>query len=372
MSQAKVKQVKMSELVTSMTQELDYYWSLGIDRDYGTECLVYKVQKHIRESDRFSYEPCVVSVGPYHHGSASLLGMEKVKWGYLDVIVRLNSHRNLLDYLTTVEALSKQARSCYSEDINMDSESFLQMLLLDGCYILCSLGAVTKLVESRLEHHECSNIQETVAVGEVQSEHQKTEDIIAENVIPCEESIRADDRSDTQSNHQTGCWFIRFINHDLLLLENQIPFFILETIFQLVTDNCASPPCLTDELAKYVETALRWYPKAIMGSDRPKKFHHLLHLSHIYFQPTQRHGEDQNYQFGHQHINRFLSFGRKYFRISYLIESNDHDASYHDELNVSQGGNQLNRWRRAAQYIEAGIKFKKRAGNMINSILILC
>uniref|UniRef100_A0A0E0H6M0 Uncharacterized protein n=1 Tax=Oryza nivara TaxID=4536 RepID=A0A0E0H6M0_ORYNI len=186
---SKNKQINMSELVNSMTQELDYYWSLGTDIDHGTEsCLIYKVQQHIRDIDRFSYEPCIVSVGPYHHGSADL----------------------------------------------------------------------------------------------------------------------------------------------------------------------------QNDLAKYVEAALRWYPKAITDSDRPKDFHHLLHLCHIYFQPSQKLEEDHNYKFVPQYIHSFLSFGRKYFRINYYLENNRHDSSFQNEVDLAQGGDQLNRWRRAAQYLEAGIKFKKR------------
>lgn len=233
--ETEVKKVNISELVSSMTQELDYYWSADID--HGTEaCIIYKIQQHIRDSDRFSYEPCIVSVGPYHYGSASLQDMQKVKWGYLDVIIRLNCQSNLLDYLTTVGALAKQARNCYPEDIKMDCETFLQMLLLDGCFILCSLGAVARLVDNRLECQESTNPQETVATEGEHPEHVKTEDTTTANDVSCEEwADREENSGDSQSHYQTGSWFIRYVNHDLLVLENQIPFFIVEKIFELVT-----------------------------------------------------------------------------------------------------------------------------------------
>ncbi|CAO2036748.1 unnamed protein product [Urochloa humidicola] len=351
-----------------MKQELDYYWKLGSDHDYGTEsCLIYKVQQHIRDMDRFSYEPCIVSIGPYHHGSASTLGMEKVKWGYLDVVTKLNCHRNLLDYLTEIRGLAKQARNSYSEDIKMDDEAFLQMLLLDGCFILCSLGGVQGLLQDRQAHDTNAGPEATGAVSREQPEQANNE--ITEDDEACQNITQSgsdDDVGYKQDCKRIGHWFVRFMNHDLLLLENQIPFFVVKKIFELVTSDCVSPPCLTDALAKYVEAALRFYPKATMDSDRPKDFCHLLHLSHIYFQPSQRLEEDCSYQFGPRYIHRFLSFGRKYFRISYFAENNEHNSSSHHELNLSQGGNQLNRWRRAAQYIEAGVKFKKREYDIFN------
>lgn len=358
----KNKKVNMSELVSSMTQELDYYWSLGSDLDYGTgSCMICKVQQHIRDTDKFSYEPCIVSVGPYHHGFACLQGMQNVKWGYLDVIIKLNCNKNLMDYLTEIQVLAKQAKNCYSEDIKMDNETFLQMLLLDGCFILCSLGGVLKLLEDREVYAENANLQETGAVSGEKPEPANNEDTIAENVEACRESSQAGIQEDTeykQDSGNGGHWFVRFVNHDILLLENQIPFFIVKKIFELVTANCPSPPCLTDEIGKYVEAALRWYPKAIMDSDRPKDFDHLLHLCHKYFQPSRRPEEDDGYNFVPQYILKFLSFGRKYFRINHYLEK--HDSSPHHVVDLPQCGDQLNRWRRAAQYLEAGIKFNKR------------
>ncbi|KAG0527769.1 hypothetical protein BDA96_06G262200 [Sorghum bicolor] len=189
-----------------MTQELDYYWSLGEDSGNGAEsCMIYKVQHHIRDVERFSYEPCMISIGPYHHGAASLQVMEKEKWGYLDNVLKMNY-----------------------------------------------------------------------------------------------------------------------------------------------------------ELAKYVESGLRWFPKAIMESNRPKDFHHLLHLCHIYFRPSKNPEEEHSNQFGSGDDHSFLCFGRKYFRMRYHPEENGQDSSYQHKIDVHQSGEQLNRWRRVAQYLEAGIKFKKR------------
>lgn len=365
-----IKQVNIGELVRSMKQELDYYWSLGSDNDYGTDsCLIYKFQQHIRDTNRFSYEPCIVSIGPYHHRSASTLGMEKVKWGYLDVVTKLNCHRNLLDYLTEIGGLAKQARNSYSEDINMNNEAFLQMLLLDGCFILCSLGGVLGLVQERQAQDRSAGPEETRAVATEQIEQDNNEDIITEGDEACQNTTQCSSEDDVgykQDCKRIGHWFVRFMNHDILLLENQIPFFVVKKIFELVTTDHVSPPCLTDELAKYVEAALRFYPKAIMDSDRPKEFHHLLHLSHIYFQPSQRLEEECSYQFGSRYIHRFLSFGRKYFRIRHFTENNEQISAFNDEQSLSQVGNQLNRWRRAAQYIEAGVKFKKREYDIFN------
>lgn len=123
------KVVDMNALVSSMTRELDYYWTLGEVPDNGeTSCVIYKVQEHIRMLNNFSYKPCVLSIGPYHHGSQALQNVQKEKWSYLDYILKIKCDKNLLDYLLALEGLAKLARNCYSEDIKMDSEEFLQML----------------------------------------------------------------------------------------------------------------------------------------------------------------------------------------------------------------------------------------------------
>lgn len=55
-SKNKAKDVAMAELVTSMKQQLDYYWSLGEDTDKGMNYIpICKVQQHIRERLEISH-----------------------------------------------------------------------------------------------------------------------------------------------------------------------------------------------------------------------------------------------------------------------------------------------------------------------------
>lgn len=79
--------------------------------------MIHRVQKHIRDVDRFSYEPFILSIGPYHHGATRLLSADKIKWIYLDHVLKLNCNKTLLDYLSAIQELAKEARLCYSDDI---------------------------------------------------------------------------------------------------------------------------------------------------------------------------------------------------------------------------------------------------------------
>jgi hypothetical protein len=344
-----------------MKEELDYYWSLGElpDTQAGI-CLIHKVQQHIREVSRFSYEPIMLSIGPYHHGAVSCQAIEKTKWGYLSEVVRINCKRNLLDYLNAVGALVSQARSCYSEQIKMNNESFLQMLLLDGCTILVALGGTVELRAQIESSDVSSDMDEITADGEKEKLKQKKEERTnTEHETRSQESEQNRDMEDKEPE-QSGLWFIRFVNHDLLLLENQIPFFIVKKLYELVAGKNAPSEPFTAAIAKYVESALRCYPIAIKDFDRPHDFQHLLHLCHMYFRPSQKPAEEQHYEIGPQYFHSFLSFGRKYLKLGqdhHYLDRNGHSTQHVEYL---EAGQQLNRWRRAAQYLEAGVQFRKR------------
>lgn len=98
-----------------------------------------KTQHHISELYAKAFSPIIVSIGPYHHGTPSLQPMEKKKWNCLHFILNANPEKTLDDYLKALQELYPIAKSCYKEEIKMESNKFVEMLLLDTCFIIVSM-----------------------------------------------------------------------------------------------------------------------------------------------------------------------------------------------------------------------------------------
>ncbi|CAH2059071.1 unnamed protein product [Thlaspi arvense] len=152
-------------------------------------CSIFRVPQSMIDCNGRCYEPRVVSVGPYHRGQTHLRMIEEHKWHYLNALVtRTHQTKSLTleDYMRCVKSVEKEARECYSESILMDSEEFNEMMVLDGCFILELFRKVSGLVPFELD----------------------------DPIV-------------------TMAWVLPFFNRDFLRLENQIPFFVLESLFDL-------------------------------------------------------------------------------------------------------------------------------------------
>lgn len=135
--------VEIDELVISMRTDLNRFISQAEDREKGNRCfLICKIVHRIRQTDIDAYEPSVLSIGPYHHSELPLLAMETEKWICLDYVLKLNREVGLREYLSLISGLEKETRAYYAEEISMDSREFLQMLMLDSCFILLYLGGL--------------------------------------------------------------------------------------------------------------------------------------------------------------------------------------------------------------------------------------
>ncbi|GAB2279634.1 hypothetical protein Dimus_014278 [Dionaea muscipula] len=98
---------------------------------------IYRVPHSLRDpAHKKSYTPQVVSLGPYHHGKSSVLKeMEEHKWRALDHILKRHD-QDINIYLNAMKELEEEARTCYERPVSCSSEEFVQMMVLDGCFML--------------------------------------------------------------------------------------------------------------------------------------------------------------------------------------------------------------------------------------------
>ncbi|KAK1572148.1 hypothetical protein Q3G72_028295 [Acer saccharum] len=101
-----------------------------IDRSF---CM-YKMPSHIFNVRKFSI-PIYFSIGPYHGGKRNLHHGEIVKWYFLQSFI-LRSGRDVSELLSALNNIVTTARNCYSEDVNMNISEFLEMLLVDGSFLI--------------------------------------------------------------------------------------------------------------------------------------------------------------------------------------------------------------------------------------------
>lgn len=350
--------VDIDELITSMRTDLCRHMSQAQDRENGNRCcLICKIVHRIRQTDSNAYEPSVLSIGPYHHSELPLQAMETEKWICLDYILKSNCEVSLREYLSLISGLEKEARGYYTEEINMDSREFLQMLLLDSCFILVYLGGLhaqdTSVDGERLkENYE--RAREATELSDMDPLCRRTVSEQSELDIELNQIGKEAHDNHNQGNYgATVEWYNSSAVYDLLLLENQIPFFIVKAIYQF-SRNIATTLLLTNKISEFMEGILYHLPKVITEANRPEDFYHLLHLCHKYLKPSHK-LEDDN----HLHVVRPRYF-QFIFDISCTIFTSEPEQNMFHELNLLNPVQKFNRWRRAVDYHEAGMRFKKR------------
>ncbi|KAL5710728.1 hypothetical protein ACHQM5_021258 [Ranunculus cassubicifolius] len=101
-------------------------------------CCIFRAPQSLVSINLKAYEPHIVSIGPYHHGKHQLQMIQEHKWRFLrnHLSRPRNSDRSLDDYLQAIGSLEKRARQSYSGHISLDRDKFIEMLVLDGCFII--------------------------------------------------------------------------------------------------------------------------------------------------------------------------------------------------------------------------------------------
>ncbi|XP_075506614.1 UPF0481 protein At3g47200-like [Primulina tabacum] len=200
---------------------------------------VCRVPEQLSKEFREYYVPSTVPIGPFHRHTVE--ATEETKWRYLDTLLsRSRKAEEILDScIKAVRHVEQQARKFYGETVDMGSDEFVEMLLVDGCFI----------IELLLEYA-------------IKSLRRRDDPIFGTNDM------------------------IFRIKRDLILLENQVPFFILERLFHLVSIPTQCHSSLIELALCFFKNLLPVHTTHIPHEKFDPKIHHLLDLIRQHYLPT--------------------------------------------------------------------------------------
>ena len=90
-----------------------------------SECCIFRVHKQLRGVSEKAYEPEIVAIGPYHRGKSNLQMMEEHKVRYLQLLLQRKNESNAERYVNSIRSLEQDARRCYAEKININSNKMV-------------------------------------------------------------------------------------------------------------------------------------------------------------------------------------------------------------------------------------------------------
>ncbi|KAJ3684789.1 hypothetical protein LUZ61_013953 [Rhynchospora tenuis] len=247
-------------------------------------------------------EPKIVSIGPYHRGKESLQAMEEHKWSTLRDFLARNKNVSFEFYLKEMRLLEAKARECYSETVKLGSNDFVMMLLLDGCFILEWF--------SKDQTDRCSD-----AI------------LFAE-------------------------WIWYGITSDLLLLENQIPFFVIHRLLTIQSGHnqnckilCPLLELIYNAQPVGLDVVFHFRPPKLSCS----KIHHWLHLCHMGVLPdVQLEREQRDLVIGKSNLWALKKF--PWSKI--VLKLRDVASTSSEDMNIKLPC--------VSELHEAGVKFKRK------------
>ncbi|KAH9727146.1 DUF862 domain-containing protein [Citrus sinensis] len=209
------------------------------------KCCIYRVPQQIRGLNPKAHTPQLVSIGPFHHGdSEELRATEEIKIRYLEYFLQ-RTEVSIETFLADVKNKEEQLRDCYAETIRLENEDFITMVLEDAVF----------LIEFLLRY----SFPNLVSTG---------------------------DPIFTKSRLISNMWL------DIWLLENQLPLFILDDLFNLAKtavnhDSYNGVSLLSLTRRFYKDNYEFPLMEANLFETHFKQAQHFLDLLRLCFQPPQ-------------------------------------------------------------------------------------
>ncbi|KAM4133944.1 hypothetical protein ACJW30_01G370100 [Castanea mollissima] len=163
------------------------------------------VPYHLRKWNEEAYTPQVISIGPYHNDKEKFQTMEKHKERYFRRFMK-RAEINLEDFVSTIREMEDRIRCRYVETVPFDSDDFVRMIRLDAFFIL----------ELFL------------------TSYYKT--------FPSNDPMLVED------------WLLSIVEEELVLLENQVPFFAIDELYNLALPSKSDSVSLTELTFKFFKS----------------------------------------------------------------------------------------------------------------------
>ncbi|KAK9180376.1 hypothetical protein WN944_026567 [Citrus x changshan-huyou] len=164
--------------------------------------------------------------------------MEEHKMCYLKVLLWRRGECNVTRYVTAMRTFGERARKCYAESVSLEQDQFVEMMLLDACFM-------TELFRK----YSMSNL-----------------------------------RGDDDPIFNLRC-IIKRLRRDLLLIENQLHFFVLHEFFAMTM-----MPNDTEDfhgmIYSFFGSALPGVGYAHNSQYYPIEIKHLVDFMHLNWQPS--------------------------------------------------------------------------------------
>ncbi|KAI8569049.1 hypothetical protein RHMOL_Rhmol02G0247800 [Rhododendron molle] len=178
-SSIEIEDSSNSRLVTSVRGMIDAMPPIS------PNCCIYRAPLGVRQLNEKAYTPQTVSIGPLHHGIENLKPMEKQKLRYLSAFLD-RTKLSLEDCIRFIRGLEQRVRDCYVESVDLSSDEFVRMIFVDSSFVIEVIWRFKFL----MQQNETDYLSTPVSL------------------VDC-------------------------VRRDMILLENQIPLFVVSGLFNL-------------------------------------------------------------------------------------------------------------------------------------------
>ncbi|XP_059461905.1 UPF0481 protein At3g47200-like [Corylus avellana] len=103
-----------------------------------SKCSIFRVPEQLRRHNKNVFKPMLVSIGPFHHGKEKLQSMQKIKLWYLHCLLNRAPTRKttLKCFVEAIGRIAEECRACYEGEIGFAEKNFIEMMVVDGCFII--------------------------------------------------------------------------------------------------------------------------------------------------------------------------------------------------------------------------------------------